>query len=124
MEAGRRIARMQTGQHRYAAWNAGIIGSFSQKEIINIDGLVNDEVLPFLIQRNLPAYIQKRRIDTIVDYEVMFEQDRWLRRGGYDRRWITRCIEPGQYMDDPDSPRWIESRLRAFSVRHGCLSKK
>lgn len=121
MEAGKRIARILNNQHRYASWNAGIIGYFSQKDLINIDGLVNDEVLPFLTQRNLPAYIQKRRIDTIVDYEVMFEQDRWLRRGGYDKRWITRCIEPGPYMDSPDSPRWVQSRLRVFSVRSDCL---
>jgi hypothetical protein len=123
MEAGKRIASLPNTQHRYAAWNAGIIGYFSKKNIINIDGLVNDEVLPFLIHKNLPAYIKLRKIDTIIDYEVMFEQERWLRRGGYDRNWIARCIEPMQYLDEPDSPRWIQSRLRSYSVRPDCPMK-
>lgn len=54
-----------------AAWNAGVLGFFSERHVINLDGLVNnDELLDALKRQRLGDYLRAKRIDYIVDYFV------------------------------------------------------
>jgi hypothetical protein len=59
----------------YAAWNAGQIGFFSERTVINIDGLVNSPQYYRQVLRHpapgqaLFAYLCLHEVDFIVDYE-------------------------------------------------------
>jgi hypothetical protein len=61
------------------SWNAGIFGYFSNRQVINLDGLINNDILPHLKKRTLYRYIEKRKINYIVDYSVMiYWQEKYL----------------------------------------------
>ena len=54
---------------RLAAFNAGILGLVLDTTVINLDGVVNNRVLPFLASRNLDEYLEEARIEGILDYQ-------------------------------------------------------
>jgi hypothetical protein len=82
----------------YAAWNAGIISYFSGKPLVNLDGLTNDDAVPYILSNRLFDYIIERKIDYIVDFSDKFnERSRTL--GGYDDWRIESCIRE-QIIDD------------------------
>ena len=64
-QAGMRQAGLYLKDHKmqaiFGSWNAGIISYFSGVRLINIDGLTNDEVLPFIKRNSLFDYIKKRK---------------------------------------------------------------
>ena len=54
---------------RIGAFNAGILSYFSSGvQIVNLDGLVNNAVYPYLTTRSLSTYIKEQGIDYIVDF--------------------------------------------------------
>jgi len=65
------------------SWNAGIIGYYAGGRVVNLDGLVNNEVYPYLVSGMLRDYVIRKRIRYIVDFESMIEDGRLRRRGGY-----------------------------------------
>jgi hypothetical protein len=67
---------------RLAAWNAGILATFSGREVVNIDGLMNDEVYPYVVTDTLHCYVLRKDIRFIVDSPVMFSPPMAM-RGGY-----------------------------------------
>jgi hypothetical protein len=67
---------------RIASWNAGIYGYFSGGKITNLDGLVNDGVIPFILDDQLMEYIDNQKISYIVDFELMINADDKFSRGG------------------------------------------
>ncbi len=52
---------------RIGAWNAGILAFFSDRQVVNLDGLVNS--WPFFLshRHELCAYLEREHIDTLVD---------------------------------------------------------
>ena len=103
----------------YGSWNAGIISYFSGSRIVNIDGLTNDEVLPYIKSNNLFDYIKAKNIDYLVDYQLMLTSRVLRKRGGYFDERIDRCVSPIQAIDG-NSPNWYGSRLFIFKVIPGC----
>jgi len=103
-----------------AAWNAGIISYFSGKPVINIDGLTNDEVLPFIKSNTLLDYVKKRNIKYLVDYEAMVKIKLFRTKGGYDDARTDKCIKPLQAVDG-DFVGWANSRLMLFEIVPECL---
>ena len=71
------------GGGRVGCWNAGVVSYYSGREVINLDGLVNDDILPYVKSNALLAYIDEKHIRFIADYERMFDGD-YRKRGGYD----------------------------------------
>jgi hypothetical protein len=108
-------------QSTYAAWNAGIISYFAEKPMINIDGLTNDEVFPFIATNKLLDYVKLKRIDYIVDYEVMMTDARYRIRGGYDEGRTDSCLRPIQPADGNFPQGFEGSRLMLIEVVPGCL---
>ena len=53
------------------SWNSGIFGFFSEREVVNLDGLINNDILVYLKSNSLYDYIEKRKINYIIDYDVM-----------------------------------------------------
>ncbi|HSG27799.1 MAG TPA: hypothetical protein VLA34_04905, partial [Candidatus Krumholzibacterium sp.] len=70
-------------------FQCGMIGYFSHREIINLDGKVNREALDALKSGNLDGYMDEEGIDLVVDHskilQIFFETTS-------DRIW--RCCVP------------------------------
>jgi hypothetical protein len=86
------------------AWNAGILEYFSGREVVNLDGLMNDSILPYVKTGDLAKYLVKRNIKYAVDFNNV-----WItpmnERGGYANGSLERCIESrnNPFPDDPDN---------------------
>jgi hypothetical protein len=106
----------------YGSWNAGIIGFFSHRTVINLDGLVNDNAIPYIKNNNLWDYIISNNIDFIVDYEEMFTNlPPWYlqKRGGHQDIRFHRCLKRGQVIDGGAIP-WMSLPLRIYEVDKQC----
>lgn len=79
---------------RYASWNAGILGFFINKNVVNIDGLTNDEILPSIKNNQLPEYWVYKNIEYILDDQEMINSHFQRRKGGYDSPLIDKCLSP------------------------------
>jgi hypothetical protein len=62
------------------SWNAGIMGYFSERTVVNVDGVVNDDALRAMQSRTLDEYIAGRNVAVLVD--VPREIDRYLEAWG------------------------------------------
>ena len=49
------------------AWNAGILAYFSGHTVVNLDGVINDDVIPYLERADLSDYLDIRGITLLVD---------------------------------------------------------
>ncbi len=118
MQAGL-FLKEQNSQSIYASWNAGIISYFSGVGLIGIDGLVNDEVFPFIKSNTLFDYIKSRNINYLIDYEEMLNNRSYRVRGGYLDERMDRCLRSLGVVDG-NSVNWRGSRLRVFEVIQDC----
>jgi hypothetical protein len=83
LEAGRYLAQDPPDGY-VGSWNSGVPGYYQGGTgVINIDGLVNNDIYPYAVSNNLPAYLHEKDIDYILDFENMF-QPPFPERGGYD----------------------------------------
>jgi hypothetical protein len=118
MLAGRILARGQqpgwTG-----AWNAGVLSYFAGGRIVNLDGLVNDEVYPFIRENQLLEYLAARDIRIIADYGAMVGSRAARERGGYDTPATDACIKKVSKLKD--GPRWYDSELNIYQVDAACV---
>jgi hypothetical protein len=48
-------------------WNAGVPAYFGKYPVINLDGLMNNEVVPYWQSRDFGAYLRKKQIRYIID---------------------------------------------------------
>ena len=74
------------------AWNAGIISYFGGGAATNLDGLVNDRILPYSTAGTLGAYVQRRQIRTIVDFGIWLSPVLATRRGDAQLE-LARCVD-------------------------------
>jgi hypothetical protein len=95
---------------RIGAWNAGVIGYYQGGTIINIDGLVNEDIYPFAISNTLPLYLKEKGITYIIDFENMLHPPFSL-RGGYNDPAFLGKLEPLMQFDDGQYPEWKFLRL-------------
>jgi len=58
---GQYVASQLAGEN-VGAWDAGIMGFYSGGRIINLDGIVNSEVIPYIKGDSLPKYIFMKKI--------------------------------------------------------------
>jgi hypothetical protein len=103
-EAGTYLAQHPL-EGRVAAWNAGVLGYYQGGTLINIDGLVNNDIYPYAVSNNLPAYLEKTGIRYIVDFELMFSPG-FRQRGGYDVPGFLQKLQPLIVFDQGQFPSW------------------
>ena len=104
------------------AWNAGVLAYFSGREVVNLDGLVNDDVVPYVVSDRLADYIDARGIRYIVDYRYMVELPRTLLRGGYADGRLVGCLSaPTRTFEHPDVPDLQTVEIRP--VEPHCLER-
>ena len=88
-----------------AAWNAGIIGYYQGGNVINIDGLVNNDVYPYIVSNSLPTYIYAKNVTYIIDSQSMLEI-RYRVRGGYNVPDFVQKLVPIKVFETGDNLFW------------------
>jgi len=96
---------------KVGAWNAGVLGYYEGGHIINLDGLVNNDVYEYIIHNELPEYLSSRDIVFILDFEIMLE-DHFPARGGYDDPRFIASLQPEKLFVSSDA----EKRLILYSL--------
>jgi len=73
LHAAKTVSETVSPDARIGSWNAGIYGYFSERQVINLDGLINNEIYRAVEDGALNwPYWEKRKITHLLDYE------RWL----------------------------------------------
>ena len=75
------------------AWNSGILGYFQGGTIINLDGLMNEDIYKFLRENRIPVYIDQKEIRYLVDFSYTFEEKKKRIIGGYDDQDFLARLE-------------------------------
>jgi hypothetical protein len=120
MLGGQVLAQAQYPE-RTGAWNAGVLSYFAGGRIVNLDGLVNDDVLDFARRNELLAYLARENIQRIADFGVMID-DRMARKlGGYDSPMADDCISKVGQLDKKYELRWSGSEYGVYDVDIACL---
>ncbi len=75
------------------AWDAGIVGYYQGGDIINLDGLVNDQVQEYIFNNDLPDYLRKENIRYLIDFDLVFSAE-YQKRGGYEIPQFIEKLQP------------------------------
>ena len=102
------------------AWDAGIVGYVADGGVTNLDGLVNDEVLPYVETGTLARYVEARRLRSVVDYSVLFRPP-YSTRGGYADGELLRCVVADRVLDPPRGTFDNYNPVRVFHILPDCL---
>ena len=95
------------------AFNAGTIGYMSERTVVNLDGLVNNSVVPYIEERRLWDYIEKRDIAYLVDSDYSILKDY---RDFYGPDWDAgERIVWVATIDDP-AVSWAGANTAAYRV--------
>lgn len=100
---------------KVGGWNSGIVAYYEGQHIINLDGLMNDEIYPYIKSDHLECYFVKKRINYIVDFPSMF-QDYCKQRGGYTKNlqnWLSVIVSFAPSMPSYTDP--ITHRVEKYS---------
>lgn len=63
-------------------FNAGIIGAFSRRRVVNLDGVVNPHIITAMRQERFGSYLRDASIDVIVDHaDLIKTYARWSQNG-------------------------------------------
>jgi len=103
------------------AWNAGIIGYVADGGVINLDGLMNDSILPYAKGGTLAAYVSRRNIGYVVDFSNVW-MPAMARRGGYGDGSLYSCTENGKdpFPGDPYNS-FYGSHLELYRIQRSCV---
>lgn len=56
----------ETDKYIFGAWDSGIVGYYLNSRVVNLDGLVNSEIVPYLKSDRLIDYLKKKKIDFLL----------------------------------------------------------
>ena len=80
-EAARWLSASTPRNAVIGSWNAGVLGYYSNRRVVNLDGLINDfDLLPYLKSDDIAGYIRRERIEYLSDMGPMFERHRLEQR--------------------------------------------
>jgi hypothetical protein len=100
MYEGGHFLRDTVGDERVGSWNSGIIGYYQGGHVINLDGLVNNDIYSYAATNDLPSYIDEKSIRYLMDFERMLSDEGRRRRGGYDDEKFLDRIEIIKVFDE------------------------
>ena len=105
------------------AWNSGMIAWFAGRPVVNLDGLVNDEIEPYAKSGQLLEYLCRRKIDHLVDFAVMLELGRLTRRNGLsDGRLRAQLIQELDFSQGRLELRMKNTDLRLYRLAPGACA--
>jgi len=73
-EAASWLSQNTDPKARIAAFQSGIFGYFSERHVVNLDGVVNPSALPYYLEGDIVSYLRKERIDYLVDWDGFVDQ--------------------------------------------------
>ena len=104
------------------SWNAGILRHISDADVVNLDGLVNDTIYPFVTSGHLMNYINSREIKYLVDFSAMLTSPPLVGRSGLSDDEVVDCIfEQGVLASH--APTWMQSKMTIFEVSENCPAR-
>ena len=112
--------REQASVGTLGSWNAGILGFESDRGVVNLDGLVNDDAVPYVLSGRLDDYIRRRGVTAIVDTDAMLTDQPLRRQGGYENPLLVSCLAPPTELATSQDPTSSRPILR-WQIRPGCL---
>jgi hypothetical protein len=75
------------------SWNAGVYGYFFERgTVVGLDGLVNNEVYPYILNRTVEEYCRVRGVEYLVDPVGAFDYAYPLWRRG--TAYVTHSLDP------------------------------
>lgn len=77
------------------SWNAGIIGYFSERKVVNLDGVVNNEIIRVIKQKDLATYIQEKNILFLAD--VANQIDSFMNKFSGKKTWKKDYTEIARF---------------------------
>jgi hypothetical protein len=98
LETGKYLSQQEL-DGMVGSWNAGIIGYYQGGTIINLDGLVNNDIYEYAIRNDLPTYLSREGINYIVDFENTLLEEKRRLRGGYDDPHFLKSLRPIKVFD-------------------------
>ncbi|HXZ85536.1 MAG TPA: hypothetical protein VEI82_08610 [Myxococcota bacterium] len=105
-----------------AAWNAGVVAYFSGRPVVNLDGLVNDDIYAAAVSGKLLDYVCRRGVRAVVDYAEMIQNPELALRGGHaDGRLHALLHGELDFTKDAPGERWHDTDLWLWRFdRSGC----
>lgn len=108
----------QSDSSRFGSWNAGIIGYYSPRgKVINLDGLVNDDAIPYIKRNALDAYITKSKVSHLIDFEKAVTRPEAQRTGGFLSSSFNQSIKDSSSIS-PKSE-YLGSAMQVFEWAPG-----
>jgi hypothetical protein len=104
------------------AWNAGIVDYLAPGGVVNLDGLVNDDAVPYVLSNSLKKYLAERRIYHVVDDSIMWESRITRAHGGYAGDAMTRCIDSKLTLWQTPHPLLVGDHLMLSTLDPQCLN--
>jgi hypothetical protein len=98
LRAGKDLAQREL-DGTVGSWNAGIVAYYQGGTVINLDGLVNDGIYPWVIDNNLLGYLVAHEIRYVIDFEDVFMEPQRQQRGGYYGVNLLDRLEPVEVYD-------------------------
>jgi hypothetical protein len=90
---------------RTGVFQAGAVGYFSEREVINLDGVVNGAALRAMKERRMLSYLRETGIEYVADYGVILD------------KLFFPALEPGgQRALVPLSP--ASAKVQVYRVQH------
>ena len=104
------------------SFNAGIIGFFAERGVTNLDGLINDSILPYAKHDRLAAYMGKRNIRYVAEFPFVLYDSLYQKEGGYTDGRLLHCLTSANslFPNDPDN-NWQDSKIQLFRFDSPCL---
>jgi hypothetical protein len=96
---------------RIAGWNVGVVGYLLDGKVSNLDGLMNDQIYPYISDNDLLGYLDQSQVEYIVDYPFQTHDPRLAAMNGYDRSLAKTLIPLYTAVgEDPNGP-WVNYTL-------------
>jgi len=92
---------------RIGSFNAGIIGYYSDRTVVNLDGVINNEAAAAIRRGQLLQYIREMNIKYIVDFEIGVK-----RYGAFMGGDLDRHLEPVERFEGT----WHGTQLTVYKV--------
>lgn len=103
------------------AWNAGIMHYFAGDGVVNLDGLVNDAIVPDIKDGTLADYVAQRRIRYIIESPSIFTAAYAKRSGIADGKLYSCIRDQKQLVPNDPFDVFDNTHITIFHLNDACL---
>ncbi len=97
---------------RMGGWNVGIVGFFNDGKIVDLDGLMNDQIYPYVREGKVEQYIDRAKIKYIVDFPTQIEDPELSELRGFEGRSLAARLRPEHEIISTDrGDQWLDYTL-------------